>query len=88
VVFILGVAGALLYISSIGYLGLGVPPPQPELGSMLAGSGRQYMITAPWTAQWPIIVLILLPLFWVMAGDALLEKLGFRSKVVWAKVME
>ena len=88
VVFILGVGGALLYISSIGYLGLGVPPPQPELGSMLAGSGRLYMITAPWVGQWPIIVLILLPLFWVMAGDALLEKLGFRSKVVWAKVME
>jgi hypothetical protein len=30
----------------------------------------------------------LLLLTWVMAGDALLERLGFHSKAVWSKVME
>jgi hypothetical protein len=27
-------------------------------------------------------------LIWVMTGDAILEKLGFHSKAVWAKAME
>ncbi|MFC1900005.1 hypothetical protein ACFLYN_00255 [Chloroflexota bacterium] len=82
------VAAGILYLSTASYLGLGVPPPSPELGSMLAGTGRQYMLEAPWMTRWPVICLSLLLTIWVMAGDALLEKLGFRSKAVWAKAME
>ena len=63
-------------------------PPTPELGSMLAGTGRQYQLEAPWMVQWPTLCLCLLLTIWVMAGDALLEKLGFRSKAVWVKAME
>ena len=46
------------------------------------------MIQAPWIALWPAIVLALLLLIWVMAGEALLERQGFRSKELWSKTME
>ena len=88
VMLLFAVAGGILYTSAISYLGVGVPPPQPELGSLLSGSGRVYMIQAPWIALAPSIVLSLLVFVWVMAGDAVLERLGFRSKAVWSKVME
>lgn len=87
-VFILATGAAILYMAALGYLGMGVPPPQPELGSMLSGAGMANMIQAPWIAQWPIIVLALLLLVWVLAGNALLERLGFRSGTVWAKSLE
>jgi peptide/nickel transport system permease protein len=87
VTLLFAVAGGILYISSLSYLGLGVPPPTPELGGMLS-QGRLGMFQAPWLALWPSLVLILLCLVWIMAGDALLERLGFRSKAVWAKVVE
>jgi len=87
VMFLLTVAGGILYTSTLSYFGFGIPPPTPELGGMLS-EGRRYMLQAPWIAQWPPICLALLSLVWVMAGDALLERLGFRSKSVWAKTVE
>jgi len=88
VMLLLTVAGGILYTSSLSYFGFGIPPPTPELGGMLSGTGRQYMLTAPWMAQWPSICLVLLSLVWVMAGDALLERLGFRTKALWPKTVE
>lgn len=88
VMFIFTVAGGIFYLSTLSYLEFGVMPPSPELGTMLWGPGRTYMLEAPWMAQWPLLCLALLLLTWVMAGDALLERLGFRSKAVWAKAME
>ena len=82
------VGGSILYLASTSYYGFGINPPIPELGILLSGTGRQYMHEAPWMAQWPSLWLALLLLIWVMAGDALLERLGFRSKAVWAKAME
>lgn len=82
------VGGSILYLASTSYYGFGINPPIPELGILLTGTGRQYMHEAPWMAQWPSLWLMLLLLIWVMTGDAILEKLGFRSKAVWAKAME
>ena len=82
------VGGSILYLASTSYYGFGINPPIPELGILLSGTGRQYMHEAPWMAQWPSLWLMLLLLIWVMTGDAILEKLGFRSKAVWAKAME
>ena len=88
VMLIFTVAGGMLYISTASYLGLGVPPPFPELGAMLTGAGMQFLLKAPWMALWPALCLVLLLLAWVMAGEALLERLGFRTKAVWSKIME
>jgi len=82
------VGASILYLASTSYYGFGISPPVPELGILLSGTGRQYMHEAPWMAQWPSLWLVLLLLIWVMTGDAILEKLGFRSKAVWAKAME
>jgi peptide/nickel transport system permease protein len=82
------IAGGILYNSSFSYVGFGIPPPIPELGMILSGTGRQYMLEAPWMARIPSIVLIILIFIWVMAGDAVLEKLGFRSKAVWSQTIE
>jgi hypothetical protein len=87
IVFIFSVAGGILYVSTLCYLGFGSPP-NPELGIMLSAAGRGYMLEVPWMAWWPFTCLALLLLTWVMAGDALLERLGFHSKAVWSKVME
>jgi peptide/nickel transport system permease protein len=88
VMFIFAVGGGILYLATASYFGYGVYPPLPELGAMLSGTGRQYMLQSPWIVEWPSLWLALLLLIWVMTGDALLEKLGFRSKAVWAKAIE
>jgi hypothetical protein len=88
VVFLFTTGASILYISASGYLGVGVPPPYPELGTMLSGAGRQFMMAAPWMALWPSVVLSLMIFAWVMAGDVLLERMGFRSKETWSKTME
>ena len=46
------------------------------------------MLQAPWMVQCPVICLVLLIFLWVMAGDALLERLGFRFKAVWAEAIK
>lgn len=85
---VLAVAGGVVMISAAGYMGLGVPPPVPEIGSMLVGEGRQYLIDAPWAGLWAIMTLIVLLFVWVLGGNALWEWLGFRSGAVWGKALE
>jgi peptide/nickel transport system permease protein len=82
------VAGSILYIAAAGYLGLGILPPAPELGNLLAGASRRYFLQAPWMAVWPPVTLILLIWVWVLAGQTLLERFGYRSKAVWSKIWE
>jgi ABC-type dipeptide/oligopeptide/nickel transport system permease subunit len=87
VVFIFTTAGVVLYVSTITYLGFGISPGIAELGTLI-NTGNPYMQQAPWLGLRPIIILSLILLVWVMTGDALLERLGFRSKAVWSKTME
>ena len=42
----LNVAKIILYESTLSYLGLGMPPPAPEWGQMLA-EAREFMRNAP-----------------------------------------
>jgi len=88
VMALFAVAGGIVYVATASYLGLGVPPPTPELGGMLAGPVWAYMLQAPWMAVWPSVALILLLTVWVMAGESLLERFGFRTKAVWSKIWE
>jgi peptide/nickel transport system permease protein len=87
VVFIFTTAGVVLYVSALGWLGFGAPPGIIELGAF-AASGNAYLQTAPWLVIAPSIVLIGILWLWVMTGEALLEKLGFRSGMLWSKTME
>jgi peptide/nickel transport system permease protein len=88
VMTVFAVAGGIVYLATMGFLGFGTPPPAPELGAMLTGPARRYMLQAPWIGLWPSAALLLLLLAWIMTGEVLLERLGFRSKAVWSKVWE
>jgi peptide/nickel transport system permease protein len=75
VVATLGLGVAILAESSLSFLGFGVPPPTPSWGAMLSGSGRTYMLQAPWMAVFPGIAISLAVFGFNMMGDALRDVL-------------
>ncbi len=60
--------------ASLSFLGLGVAPPSPELGVMVA-QGRALLLTAPHVALIPCCVILLLVLSLNIVGDALRDAL-------------
>ncbi|PSL51882.1 ABC-type dipeptide/oligopeptide/nickel transport system permease subunit [Saccharothrix carnea] len=56
---VLRLPGIALALASLGFLGLGAPPPAPEWGLMLAES-LPYLERAPWAALAPAAMLLLL----------------------------
>lgn len=70
----LGVGNAILLESGLSFLGLGVQPPAPSWGNMIAG-GREVIVTAPWVALAPGIALILTVLACTLLGDTLRNRL-------------
>jgi peptide/nickel transport system permease protein len=66
----LNVSTAILLEAGLSFLGLGVNPPTPSLGSMLA-EGRQYITRASWLAIYPGVALLLLVLGINLVGDGL-----------------
>jgi len=67
----------LLAESALSFLGLGVPPPAPTWGNMLA-SGRPYMQTAVWLGLAPGLCIALTLLGINLLGDALRDRLDPR----------
>lgn len=64
----LGVGNAILLESGLSFLGLGIQPPAPSWGNMIAG-GRDLLVTAPWVALAPGIALVVTVLATTLAGD-------------------
>ena len=52
------VADAILVLATLGFLGLGLPAPQTDLGGML-NSGMTYIYNGTWWVIWPAGVLII-----------------------------
>ena len=75
----LSVAGSILAISSLSFLGLGIQPPTPEWGSMLS-SGRQYIRYAWWVCAFPGIAIMLIILSLNLLGDGLRDALDPKLK--------
>ena len=65
----LGVGNAILLESGLSFLGLGIQPPAPSWGNMIAG-GRDLLVTAPWVALAPGIALVATVLATSVVGDA------------------
>lgn len=72
---------ALLAESSLSFLGLGVPPPAPSWGNMLAAS-RPYMGTAAWLELVPGVCIALTLLAVNLVGDALRDALDPRGRAM------
>ena len=70
----------ILIVASLGFLGYGVPPPQPDLGAMLSGDGLTFMRRMPWMALWPGLVITLVVFGFNVFGDALRDLLDPRMR--------
>ncbi|WP_245481860.1 ABC transporter permease [Mesorhizobium sp. M7A.F.Ce.TU.012.03.2.1] len=69
---------AIVLGSSLGFLGLGVQPPTPEWGAMIA-DGQTYLTTAWWIAIFPGIAICLLALGLSLTADGLARLLNTES---------
>jgi peptide/nickel transport system permease protein len=71
----LGVGNAILLESGLSFLGLGIQPPAPSWGNMIAG-GRDLLVVAPWVALAPGLALVLTVLAVTVLGDAWRDRLA------------
>lgn len=65
--------------SSLSFLGLGVPPPAPSWGVMIA-EGREYLSTAPWVVLVPAFALMIAVLAFNFLGDGVRDVLDPKNK--------
>ena len=76
----LGVAGAIMAESSLSFLGLGVQPPTPSWGAMIADGRDLYQLRhAPWTSVFPGLAIGAAVLGFNLLGDALRDALDPRA---------
>lgn len=75
----INVSMVVLLEAGLSYLGLGVPLPNPSLGSLLS-EGRQYITRAPWLAIYPGVALMILVLGVNLLGDGLRSYLDPKSR--------
>jgi peptide/nickel transport system permease protein len=80
VIATLDMARVIIVESALSFLGLGVPPPTPTWGAMLA-DGRVYMSTAWWLATFPGLAILVTVLGINLLGDGLRDTLDPRLKV-------
>ncbi len=71
----LQVGVVIIMESSLSFLGVGVPPPTPAWGSMIA-EGRSYVVTAWWLSFVPGLAILITVLSFNLLGDALTELLS------------
>jgi peptide/nickel transport system permease protein len=70
----LGVGNAILLESGLSFLGLGIQPPAPSWGNMIAG-GRDLLVVAPWVALAPGLALVVTVLATSLLGDGMRDRL-------------
>ena len=71
----LGVGNAILLESGLSFLGLGIQPPSPSWGNMIAG-GRDLLVMAPWVALAPGLALVVTVLAVTVLGDEWRDRLA------------
>jgi len=62
----------MLAIVALGYLGLGVPPPTPDLGSMIS-EGQNFLTTHWQLTTFPGIAVVVVGLSLSLIGDGLAD---------------
>jgi peptide/nickel transport system permease protein len=76
----LGMAAAIITGSALSFLGLGIKPPTPEWGNMLA-EGREFLQHAWWVAFFPGAAIMLTVLSINLLGDGLRDAMDPRMRV-------
>ena len=80
VIATLDMARVIVVESALSFLGLGVQPPTPTWGGMLA-DGRVYLTTAWWLATFPGLAILVTVLGINLLGDGLRDVLDPRLRV-------
>ncbi|NMB45699.1 MAG: ABC transporter permease [Firmicutes bacterium] len=75
----LNVGYAILYESSLSFLGVGIQPPAASWGNMLTNA-QSYVMNAPWLAFWPGIFIFVTVLCFNFVGDGLRDALDPKLK--------
>ena len=70
---------AIMIVSTLSYLGFGVPVPHPEWGSLIS-AGREYARSAPWLMTFPGLAIMLIVLAFNLLGDGLRDALDPKLK--------
>jgi peptide/nickel transport system permease protein len=73
------IGGAILSEAALSFLGMGVQPPTPSWGLMLADA-RSLMARAPWMMIWPGLAILTTVLSFVLMGDGLRDALDVKMK--------
>lgn len=77
----LGIAGAIMAEAALSFLGLGVQPPTPSWGAMIAdGRDLSQLRNAPWTSLAPGLAIGFAVLGFNLLGDALRDALDPRAR--------
>ena len=75
----LEVGQVIIFEASLSFLGVGIPPPHPAWGLMVA-DGRELIMTAWWVAFFPGFAMLLTVLSMNLFGDWLRDKLDPRMR--------
>ena len=75
----LAIGSNIISASSLSFLGVGVPTPMPEWGTMLSDA-RQYIRSAPWMCIFPGLAIMFTVLALNLLGDGLRDALDPKLK--------
>lgn len=76
---VLGVPDAILTEAGLSFLGVGVQPPQPTWGNIIA-DGKTYILDAWWLIVFPGVAILLTALSFYLAGEALREAMQTKTE--------
>jgi peptide/nickel transport system permease protein len=74
----LGIGNTIVLEAGLSFLGLGVQPPTPSWGTMVA-DGRGYLLDAWWMATFPGLAIVMVVLAFNLVGDGLRDALDPRQ---------
>jgi peptide/nickel transport system permease protein len=74
------IVGNILALSALSYLGLGVQPPTPEWGAIVA-DGQTTLFSSWWVATLPGLVIVLAGVGFSLIGDGIADRLGYDFRV-------
>jgi len=69
---------AILLSTSLGFIGIGVQPPEPDWGLMVS-EGRQFLQTAPWLMIFPALAISTAVIGANLFGDGIGARFAYRG---------